>query len=589
MNTAIDQIRQKIDIVDLIGSYITLKKNGRNFKAVCPFHQEKTPSFVVSPERQIWHCFGGCQAGGDIFGFLMRWENITFYEAAQELARRTGVVLQPGTVPDEHWKKKEHFFTINSLAAQYFQYILNKTKFGEKAKDYLTQRGIKLEIAEHFGLGYAPDSWDSLQKYLYKKNYEQEDLVTAGLLIKSEKGSYYDRFRGRLIFPLRDSRGNIMGFSGRSLDAYEKAAKYINSPETPIYHKRETLFGIDIAREGIKKQKSVVVVEGEFDVIMPYQHGFENFVAIKGTALTREQIALLKRYTERINLALDSDAAGIEAMKRGVSAAEGLDVELSVLLIDGAKDPDEAIRQDLTSFKKTLAKPIPVYDFLINEVQKQYPESTAFNKKKISQEMIPYINMIVNPVVQEYYLNKLAQVINLSEKTLELSLRLFRKTRKVEIPDSSIKEKSLNIPRKSILEKYAISLLLQNDDLNATSNIFFAALSENDFEQPALRKIIILLKKYMNDKDKTDINSFINILPKELQATANELFLYASQDLPSIKSDFQRTIWEIKKINLKEKLKQIATIDSDDQEKNEIEMLKITNELQAVEKTLSTL
>jgi len=276
-------------------------------------------------------------------------------------------------------------------------------------------------------------------------------------------------------------------------------------------------------------------------------------------------------------------------MKRGVSAAEGLDVELSVLLIDGAKDPDEAIRQDLTSFKKTLAKPIPVYDFLINEVQKQYPESTAFNKKKISQEMIPYINMIANPVVQEYYLNKLAQVINLSEKTLELSLRLFRKTRKVEIPDSSIKEKSLNIPRKSILEKYAISLLLQNDDLNATSNIFFAALSENDFEQPALRKIIILLKKYMNDKDKTDINSFINILPKELQATANELFLYASQDLPSIKSDFQRTIWEIKKINLKEKLKQIATIDSDDQEKNEIEMLKITNELQAVEKTFSTL
>jgi len=380
-----------------------------------------------------------------------------------------------------------------------------------------------------------------------------------------------------------------MGCSARSLDPNEKAAKYINSPETPIYHKRETLFGIDIARDAIKKQKSVVVVEGEFDVIMPYQHGFENFVAIKGTALTREQITLLKRYTERINLALDSDAAGIEAMKRGVSAAEGLDVELSVLLIDGAKDPDEAIRQDLSAFKKTLAKPIPVYDFLISEVQKQYPESTAFNKKKISQEMIPYINMIANPVVQEYYLNKLAQVVNLSEKTLELSLRLFQKTRKVEIPDSSIKEKSSNIPRKSILEKYVISLLLQNDDLSATSNLFFTALSENDFEQPALRKIISLLKEHINDKDKTDINTFINTLPKELQATANELFLYASQDIPSIKSDFQRTIWEIKKINLKEKLKQIATTDSDDQEKNEIEMLKITNELQAVEKTLSTL
>ena len=589
MNTAIDQIREKIDIVDLIGSYITLKKNGRNFKAVCPFHQEKTPSFVVSPERQIWHCFGGCQAGGDIFSFLMRWENITFYEAAQELAHRTGVVLQPGTVPDEHWKKKEHFFTINQLAAQYFQYVLNKTKFGEKAKDYLIERGIKLEVAERFGLGYAPDSWDSLQNFLTKKKYEPEDLVNAGLLIKSEKGSFYDRFRGRLIFPLRDSRGNIMGFSGRSLDPNEKAAKYINSPETQIYHKRETLFGIDIAREGIKKQKSVVVVEGEFDVIMPYQHGFENFVAIKGTALTREQIILLKRYSERINLALDSDAAGIEAMKRGVAAAEGLDVEISVLIINGAKDPDEAIRKDLAGFKKILSKPIPVYDFLIDQVQKEYPESNAFNKKKISQEMIPFISMIANPVVQEYYLNKLAQTINLSEKTLELSMRLFQKTKKVELPDSSSKEQILQMPRKSILERYALSLLLQNEDLYASSNLFFTVLDENDFDQPALRKITSLLKKHINDKDKADINSFINTLPKELQATANELFLYASQDLPSIKSDFQRTIWEIKKINLKEKLKKIATSDSSDQENNEVEMLKITNELQAVEKTLSTL
>ncbi|MFA6533509.1 MAG: DNA primase, partial [Patescibacteria group bacterium] len=300
MENQIEEIKQKIDIVEFIGGFITLKKAGRNFKAVCPFHQEKSPSFVISPERGIWHCFGACGEGGDVIKFLMKWENITFIEALKELAKKTGVKLTLNKISfeDKIWQKKERFIGMNLLASEFFHYILNKTDFGKKASSYLKTRLLNQSIIDKFELGYSPSSWDSLKLFLKKKKYEEEEMFENGLVIKSERGSYYDRFRGRLMFPLKDSRGNVLGFSGRILSGgNEKEAKYVNTPETPIYHKRECLFGINLALEEIKKQKNVYIVEGELDMITPFQHGYSNFVAVKGTALTIEQLKLLKRYT----------------------------------------------------------------------------------------------------------------------------------------------------------------------------------------------------------------------------------------------------------------------------------------------------
>ncbi len=286
MEDVIAEIKKKIDIISFIGSFISVKKSGRNYKALCPFHQEKTPSFVISPDRQIWHCFGACQDGGDIIRFLMKWENITFIEALRELAEKAGVKLAKVNLEDKTWKKKERLLSINFLASEFFEYILQKTSIGEKAQSYLKKRKLDPRISKKFQLGYAPASWDSLLNFLKKKKFSEYEIVESGLMVKSERGRIYDRFRGRLIFPIKDARENVIGFSGRTLDENVKEAKYINTPETPLYHKRETLFGINVAKEAIKNEKNVMIVEGEFDVISPFQQGIENIVAIKGSALT---------------------------------------------------------------------------------------------------------------------------------------------------------------------------------------------------------------------------------------------------------------------------------------------------------------
>ncbi|KKP49446.1 MAG: primase protein, partial [Candidatus Roizmanbacteria bacterium GW2011_GWA2_33_33] len=365
----------------------------------------------------IWHCFGACGEGGDAIKFLMKWENITFIEALKELAKKTGVKLTLNKISfeDKIWQKKERYLGMNQLASEFFHYILNKTNFGKKAGQYLKNRLLNQSIIDKFELGYSPSSWDSLKLFLKKKKYEEEEMLENGLLVKSERGSYYDRFRGRLMFPLKDSRSNVLGFSGRILEGSEKEAKYINTPETPIYHKRECLFGINLALEEIKKQKNVFIVEGELDMITPYQHGYSNFVAVKGTALTNEQLKLLKRYTDKITLMMDADAAGLESIKRGIDEAEKFDFEIRVVVIDFAKDPDEALKKYPDKFKKLIAKPIPIYDFLIETAQKNYPEESAFAKKKIGEEIIPMIEKISNPIVRTFYMKKLASILEVSE------------------------------------------------------------------------------------------------------------------------------------------------------------------------------
>ncbi|MEO6508785.1 MAG: DNA primase, partial [Patescibacteria group bacterium] len=243
MDGAIQEVKDKIDIVEFISSYIPIHKAGRNYKGNCPFHNEKTPSFVISPDRQIWHCFGTCHEGGDCIKFLMKWENITFSEALKELAIKAGIPLAKISVDDKEWQYKERLYKLNSLAADFFHHILVNTSFGKLALDYLKERGVSDAIAKTFQLGYGPNSWDSLIKFLYKKGFTPDEVARSGVAVKNDSGRMYDRFRGRLIFPIKDIRGNIIGFSGRIIEKKESEAKYINTPETEIYHKRESLYG----------------------------------------------------------------------------------------------------------------------------------------------------------------------------------------------------------------------------------------------------------------------------------------------------------------------------------------------------------
>jgi len=586
MENSIEEIKKKIDIVEFIGSFIPLKKTGRNFRALCPFHQEKTPSFIISPERQIWRCFGACNEGGDVIKFLMKWENLTFFEALKELSKKTGVKIEKIDFEDRVWQKKKRFLEMNHLAADFFQYVLWKTSFGKKALNYLRNRMIKDQTIKKFKLGYAPFSWQSLFYFLKKKQYEPEEILENGLVLKNNKGEFFDYFRGRLIFPIYDPRGNIIGFSGRTLKEEEKEAKYINTKETLLYHKRETLFGIYLTKESIKKENNVYIVEGEFDVISPYQAGFTNFVAIKGAALTKEQLMLLKRYTERITLLLDSDISGEEAVKKAIEEAENFDFDINVISFNFAKDPDEAIKKDINLFIKTIKNPIGIYDFLIKTISKKYPEKDAFSKKKISEELIPFLSNIKNAVVQSHYIKKLANLLEVSEKSIESLIKkksLIKKRKLYFIPYNK-KEVDSHIV---LAEKYILSIIFQSESPFSLTDLVFSILSPKDFQLPALEKISSFLLEYKSKNEKFILEKFINNLPDELKPVFDEIFLLASVDFELGKEKIEKLSYQIKKQSLKNKIKNILL---KNEEKDKIQELKeLNNQLKDVEKKIISL
>jgi len=583
MDDSIAEIRSKIDIVNFIGSYIALKKAGHNFKGLCPFHNEKTPSFVVSPDRQIWHCFGSCQDGGDAIKFFMKMENIGFIEALKELAQKFGVKLKKLEINDKLSQKKERILQINSLAKEFFQYILHKSQYGKRALDYLESRGIKAPIMKKFELGYAPSSWDSITKFLIRKNFSQEELFEAGLLVKSDKGRYYDRFRGRLIFPIKDVRDNVIGFSGRLLDNHDKSAKYINTPESLIYHKRESLFGIQLAKEAIKKEGNVILVEGEFDMISPYVYGIENIVAIKGSAVTKEQLVLIKRYTNRINLALDADSAGAEAMKRGIEEAESMEFDIGIIIFEGGKDPDEAVRKDPTKFKKSISQAISIYDFIINFYQKKYPGNDPFSKKNIAEGVTPYISRTRNPVIRSYTIRKLAEALGVDEKSIESLLKKQYWEKKKSFGFNKIIVKKSEIDREIILQKYLLSSIFQNEKPYLEFEKAFVTLAIDDFSVVAYQKIIEHFIKFQSS-EVFKINKFSDYLPNELRPALDEIYLFATLDTDPGQENFEKIIAEIKKFSLKKKIKDMVSANGEMTLEKENELLVINKKLKELEK-----
>lgn len=564
----LEEIKQKIDIVSFIGDYLPLKKSGRNFTGLCPFHSEKSPSFVVSPERQIWHCFGACSEGGDVFTFLMKIENLEFPEALEILAKKTGVKLVRQYRVTQNQKLKEEILKANQYAGNFYHYLLTSHKVGEKARGYLEQRKISKKIIDTFSLGYAPQNWDSLLNFLRKKGFNDYVLQKAGLVIQARTNRFYDRFRGRLMFALRDHRGEVIGFSGRKLlgDNKDKEAKYINTAETPVYIKGNLFYGLDITKEAIRKANQAIIVEGEFDLLSSFQEGITNVVAIKGTALTVNQVNLIKRFTDTISFSLDSDIAGDAAARRGIEIAENAGLNLKVISVPLGKDPDECIKENPAVWRKAVQESISVYDFLLNSALKRFNINEAFGKKKIVDEILPFYGKITNSIVQSHYLSLLSKTINVSEERVLEVLDKMKKGRPqtATLPALTNEGKKRNI----LLEEYLLSFLLQAPAIKQITEV----ISKEELtkiswaiENPALKKLIALfynwIEKLKNEEPQSP--QFIKTLPNELIPIADKAYLFelgeTVKEKKLFKQELEQTKHDLLLLALRRRMRELST------------------------------
>jgi DNA primase len=412
----IQEVKQAHDIVTIIGERLTLQRSGASWKSNCPFHSEKSPSFYVNPQFQRYKCFG-CGESGDVLTFLEKYEGMTFGEALEYLAERAGIALQKMQYSAEDEQRQRLSAALN-LAKEYYHFLLTEHQAGEPAREYLTSRGITAESIKVFQLGYSLPAWDGLYEYLHhKKKFSDQELEASGLAIKGQRGRPYDRFRERLMFPLTNPRGQVVGFSGRLLSKEAKEAKYINSPETMLYHKSQLLFGYSELFQEIRKKQEIIVVEGEFDVISSAQAHVNNVVAIKGTALTQEHLTLMARVAGRVMLALDRDSAGVEATKRAIQLAKDRGIEVRIIQLPGGKDPDDLARHDPQLWRSTAKTSVSAYEFLIQAAVSAHDPQTPEGKRDILKEVGPVIGSIPMLVEREVYLKKLAEVL---ETRLEL-------------------------------------------------------------------------------------------------------------------------------------------------------------------------
>lgn len=432
---AVDEIKSKIDLVEYVGRNTKLQKTGRNFRGLCPFHVEKTPSFYVFPDRGSWRCFGSCGEGGDLFSFVQKRDNVDFRDALRELAREAGVQLSAES--SARRSRTEKLSAIMSAAVAFYQKCLEEPE-GEAARTYLLEtRGIKPEAIEAFRLGWAPDEWRQLSAYLTGRGYDERDLVAAGLLVDNENGREpYDRFRGRVIIPIADDRGQYIGMGGRGLHGEEP--KYLNTPQSELFDKGHTLFGLDLAGAAIKQAGTVVVVEGYMDVIGPWQAGFQNVVATMGTSLTEHHARMLKRYARRVVLAMDPDAAGLaaaeragglfiglespEAMARSARSADELattaDLELCVAPLPAGKDPDVVTREQPEVWERAIREAAPYAEFLLHRLMgKEAPGSPA-EARRIVDRLKPVLMAVRDPVERSMYIQRVARHLGVGEEAI---------------------------------------------------------------------------------------------------------------------------------------------------------------------------
>ncbi|MFH0952556.1 MAG: DNA primase [Patescibacteria group bacterium] len=421
--TPVEEIKSRLDIVDIIGEYIKLTPAGSNHKARCPFHNEKTPSFMVSKDKQIYHCFG-CAKGGDMFSFVQEMEGIDFPEALRLLAKKANVELR--AVDPELNTKRTKLQDANKVAADFFHQVLLTSQHVQLARDYFKERGVTSDIFDKFQLGYSSASWDTLYRYLKQKNFDDDTIFQAGLTIKKERGvGYYDRFRGRIIFPIYSSSGQVIGFGGRVLEQAEgekEMAKYINSPQTLIYDKSRAVYGLWQAKQAIREKKEIIVVEGYMDVLACHQAETMNVIASSGTALTESQLDILKRHANKLLFSFDQDSAGAEAARRGIELALTRSFEVMMVELPFGKDPDEVIRKDPNAWRQAVTEAKPFIEYYFDQAEKGKDLSKVADKKAMAQELIPLISKLTDQVERTHYAQQLAGKIAVDEDTIREQL-----------------------------------------------------------------------------------------------------------------------------------------------------------------------
>ena len=446
-----DEVKQRADVVEVVSEHLPLKSAGSgSFKALCPFHAEKTPSFYVSREKQIWHCFG-CEKGGDVFSFLMEMEGMSFPEALRYLGKKVGVeVPEYSQKPDSN--EKAFLIDLHDLAGRFYEKLLHEHPEGEIARDYIASRGIDQELAKKFRLGFAPDRWDALITFLKKRGFSEDRIVKAGLAKKKNVGQgEIDRFRGRLMIPLCEIRGRIVGFTGRLLkeesDEEKTGPKYLNSPETLIYHKGDILFGLDLAKTGIRQAGSVIIVEGNLDLIASHKAGVENVVASSGTALTESQLRQIKKLTSKIIFAFDADAAGFSAAQRGIRLAQGMGLDIAVISIpkEAGKDPDDVVQKDSQTWADLVKQPVHIMDYYFDKALQSFHLGQVEGKRGFAHFLTAEIARLEDPIEREHWLQKLADIIHVDIGVLRDVMR----KQKTKTPVLSQRQSNLQKPLKT--------------------------------------------------------------------------------------------------------------------------------------------
>jgi DNA primase len=586
ISSPIDEIKNKLDIVEVIGGYIKLQKAGANYRAVCPFHSEKKPSFFVSPARQIWHCFG-CNSGGDIFRFVMKIEGVEFGDALRTLAQKAGVELKP--MKPELRTERQRLLEICELSCHFFEKQL-ESKIGQEVKDYLLARGIKKESIEKWRIGYAPDTWQGLSDFLISKGYKKEEIQNAGLAIKNEEGRFYDRFRGRIMFPIFDLSSQIVGFGGRifgkAKSEEEEVMKYINTPNTLLYDKGRILYGLERAKIAIRQKDFCILVEGYTDVILANQAGFENVVSTSGTALTPYQLKILKRYSENLFTCFDMDIAGDNATKRGIDLAQIQGFNIKVVTLPEDLDPADVISKDPKEFEKMKEKALSILDFYFQNTFPNFDKKTPQGKKEISKILLPVIKRIPNKIEQAFWIQKLAKELEVKEENIEEELK---KVRLEEERYGLEPEEIVNLPqktRKELLEERLITLLLvsnNHQDLEFISDVEMSALT------PKMQEIFKKIKENLKDGRDFDL---INLSP-EWADLFNYCYLKAEIEEieeKDIVPEINNCIKEIKFLEIRNKLGEISKeMKKAEEEKNLPETQKLLEKFNSCSKNLSDL
>ena len=480
----ISEIRDRASILEVVSDYVSLKKTGRNHKGLCPFHSEKTPSFMVNEEKQIFHCFG-CGEGGDVFAFLMKTGHFSFPEAAEELAKRYGIKLlrrEPSPLQKKEMAKREVLFRINQLASDYFHDLLTQKREGEVGRKYLSQRSVSEQIIKEHRLGYSPERWDGLVQHLKEKNVPLEPAWELGLILPKKKEGWYDAFRKRVIFPIFDLHQRIVGFGGRLIG--EGEPKYINSSESSLYHKGEVLYGLQAARRYVSERDGVIIVEGYFDLLTLHQYGLKHSVAMLGTALTAQHIRTLRRYTKNVITVFDPDPAGIQATLRTLPLLLEEEVTGKTVLLPKGEDPDTFLKKgNLEGFEKRLAEAIPLIDFFFEGLMKTHDPKSIDGKVSIAKEGMAMIRKIPEKIRKDFYVRALAERLDLKESVLYEMIRSTptERTRPAEGLKKRPPEESL--PKS---EEIVVRLMIHHPELIPTIS---GERILDEFESPLLKRL----------------------------------------------------------------------------------------------------